>query len=418
MAMAGGFTFAAVLLGLLGRSSAGLATCGFSSIVEAMTTDPENVVAQVKGCRRLASCVKTNSKTSQDAAVAAGALEASIAAMRRFPDHKELQSECIEATARPILFNRPNGLRAGRLGGLNLTLAAYRKWIDDPAVTRHGGDIGCFLDFVNENRMILRELGGVYLLIQNIKNNFHGQYSEWDYVSVKNSLFGLSSGCWLNGDRCFENGFVQLSLHLMREHTSEDKIAEESLQAIRAMLAESHKYRQEFADYGLGTTLVKVLKENPNDRGALSVACATIRLWVGPTRGGGPTRQVTTQPFDGKIQARATREGLLDQLLATTMSGAARHHKDHSAFNFDIDEAYNVDADCLDALFSMGYQNKTNSQTMLRAGIRDFLLAKIKGHKGGHTKRSACRLLHSLTQNVEDARVLEQAKGALSNCKF
>ena len=51
----------------------------------------------------------------------------------------------------------------------------YGKHMDDPLVTSLGGSIGAYFDLSNENRRIARELGGIHLLIQNIRNNFHGQ---------------------------------------------------------------------------------------------------------------------------------------------------------------------------------------------------------------------------------------------------
>ena len=95
---------------------------------------------------------------------------------------------CTMAMSPLILFNRDNGLRAGRLGALNVTLAYYGAHLDKPAVADLGGAIGAYFDYCDENRLIARELGGVQMFIQNIRNNFHGQYSDWGYEPVKQSL--------------------------------------------------------------------------------------------------------------------------------------------------------------------------------------------------------------------------------------
>ena len=97
-----------------------------------------------------------------------------------------------------------------------------------------GGAIGAYFDYVDENRNIARELGGINLLIQNIKNNFHGIYSDWAYEPVLESLYGLSSGTWLNQDIAAKEGAVPLHVKLISEHGGESKIAEETLQAVKA----------------------------------------------------------------------------------------------------------------------------------------------------------------------------------------
>ena len=53
--------------------------------------------------------------------------------------------------------------------------AYYGSHMDNELVTGLGGAIGSYFDKSNENRQIARELGGIELLIQNIRNNFHGQ---------------------------------------------------------------------------------------------------------------------------------------------------------------------------------------------------------------------------------------------------
>jgi len=387
-----------------------------ADVVATMTKHPGDALVQRTSCSTLGACVPTNDKQQQDAAAAAGVIEASVAAMERFPDDEEVQLSCIGATVRPILFNRENGLRAGRLGGLNLTLKAYKRWMSDPRMTSHGGDIGCYLDYCDENRDILRELGGVHLLIQNIKNNFHGEYSNWGYEPVKNSLFGLSSGCWKNADLCHQDGFVQLSVQLMNEHTSADKIAEESLQAVKAMAFASAEYSREFSEAGIASVIAKVLKENPNDRGAISVACEAVFHLVGPASLGAFGKRVN-KAFSADIQARATRDGLLQQLLATAMSGSTLRHKEHSGFNFDIDASYNADALCLQALGSMGYQNGENTRVMLQAGLTDYLVQKLDtGAVNSHTRAVACAILSAVNQEQQNTTSLALAKGHLSAC--
>merc|ERR1719330_1560409 len=101
--------------------------------------------------------------------------------MHLFPEDKAMILHCTYALSSIILFNRDNGLRAGKLGCLNHTLHLYMEHMDDPEVMGMGGAIGAYFDYVDENRLIAAELGRIHAIIQNIKNNFHGKYSEWNY---------------------------------------------------------------------------------------------------------------------------------------------------------------------------------------------------------------------------------------------
>lgn len=405
-----------LLLPALGAAlRAGQVPCApFEAVVQFMRLMSNDANAQIAGCSHIARCTDSSKKAAQNAAVQAGILEAMTDAMRRFPNEKALQSRCITAIGKPILFNRQNGLRAGRLGGLNLTLAAYRKWMGDPEMMGKGGDIGCYLDFCDENRAILRELGGVEMLIQNIKNNFHGSYSEWSPDLVKQSLFGLSSGTWLNQDIAKREGMIQLILQVVGEHPSSPKIAEEAMQVTKALLSARPENRQEFADGGLAGVLAKVLKENPTDRGATSLACETARYLIGPSKMGG---KGTKFPFSAEIQAQATKAGLLQQLLTTTMSGAQLQHRDHAAFNFDIDNAYNARADCIEALTAMAVDSAANVKSMVAAGLHEYLSGVATGPpidaRGG---ASLCRLLGALATGAENATARTAMQRGLDVC--
>eukprot|EP00416_Gambierdiscus_australes_P033277 CAMPEP_0171107274 /NCGR_PEP_ID=MMETSP0766_2-20121228/66457_1 /TAXON_ID=439317 /ORGANISM="Gambierdiscus australes, Strain CAWD 149" /LENGTH=433 /DNA_ID=CAMNT_0011568537 /DNA_START=30 /DNA_END=1328 /DNA_ORIENTATION=- len=371
----------------------------FTSIVHDMKVNTSDRITQLTGCRNFARCTDSSKVDVQNKAVAAGSLEAAIGAMQRFPDDKEVQVACTNALARPSLFNRENGLRAGRLGVLNYTMAAYSKWIDDPKVNTLGGAVGAFLDWCNENRAILRELGGVHLLIQNIKNHFHGKYSDWGYEPVKQSLFGLSSGCWRNQDICAKEGFVDLAVRLMNEHTSETKIAEETLQAVKALMKFSNEYRLAFGEAGLAKAIVKVIRENPTDRGALSLACHSLAMFVGPVDMNDPVGlDVVHRDFEPRLQALATEAGAVEEMIATVTSKTVVQHHEHGAFSFDVDEAYNSDADCLWGLRAMAQENKQNQQKIARAGLVADLAARATNQR---TRGEVCQLARLLAAGGE-----------------
>eukprot|EP00439_Symbiodinium_sp_Y106_P010939 s2308_g1.t1 len=293
--------------------------------------------------------------------------------MRNFPQDKEVMIPCLDAASVLILFNRENGLLAGQLGGLtfaftelivcnltNFTWTFYSQNMDDPNVTSLGGAIGAFFDYVDENRAIARELGMIQGIIQNIRNNFHGQYSDWAFGPVKNSLFALSSGSWNNQDSrnavdvVAEEGFIPLDVALILEHGADEKIAEESLQVIKALAFYSDNLRHKVSDAGMFKALAQVLVSRSFDRGAVCLVCQTLTFLVGPATEVSPYPDKTRQiPFDADIQARAGKDGMVEVLLSRAMSTEEMQHFEHGGFNFNVDAAYPAQQQCYQALQSM-----------------------------------------------------------------
>jgi hypothetical protein len=331
---------------------------------------------QLAGCESLG--VNSADKAAQNEAGRHGAIEAIASAMDLFPDDKFLVRACTLTLSSMILFNRENGLRAGQLGALNRTFHIYMTHLDDPAIASLGGAIGAYFDNVDENRAIARELGGIQALIQNIKNNFHGQYGEWNYEPVKQSLFGLSSGCWKNQDICFQEGFPQLGVSLMKEHGEEDKVAEETQQVTKALIAKSEQYRETLADLGMTDAQVHVLQVNPHDRGAIDLTCENLAWLVGPAMTTGPTMTPQPRAFNRTIQSKALDSGALEEVLNVVTSGQEMHHKEHGGFNFDIDAAYNVNKDCFRALANLGHENPETKLAMYKAGLKDVVVADLE----------------------------------------
>ena len=52
--------------------------------------------------------------------------------MAAWPHDEKIQLSCARAVSSVILFHRPNGLKAGQLGGLNYTFDFYGNHMDKP----------------------------------------------------------------------------------------------------------------------------------------------------------------------------------------------------------------------------------------------------------------------------------------------
>ena len=86
-----------------------------------------------------ASCSRANADQ-------AGAVDFVSAALHAFPSNQTVIVACTLAMSPIILFNRENGLRAGGLGALNVTLEYYNTHLDEPLVMNLGGAIGAYFD--------------------------------------------------------------------------------------------------------------------------------------------------------------------------------------------------------------------------------------------------------------------------------
>jgi len=350
--------------------------------VEAMNAEPDNLAVQMAGCEALGE-VDSSSVDIQNQAASAGVIEAAANAMQRFPENKYLITACTGGVSSSLLFHQENGLRAGSLGILNLTFATYAANMDDPAVTSMGGSIGCFFDFVNENRAIARELGGIQLIIQNIKNNFHGQYSDWAYDPVLQSLYALSSGCWTNEDICVDEGFSELAIQLVHEHGTETKIAEETFQATKAIMSHpDDSYRQHLAQIGFADALVYAMQTRTSDQGQQDLACDNMGVFIGPYMAPTFREEIAQNAFDPEIQALATEAGAVAQILHTLMEVGGMTQYAHEGFNTDLDANYNYNADCMRALTSLATDNEANRNIMLQAGLAPFIVQTIQNTSG------------------------------------
>mmetsp|Transcript_69464 Transcript_69464/g.165597 ORF Transcript_69464/g.165597 Transcript_69464/m.165597 type:complete len:440 (+) Transcript_69464:56-1375(+) len=351
-------------------------------------------------CAQLPLCVDSTTVATQNAWAQAGAIDFVAAALNEFPVTETVVIACTMAMAPLILFNRENGLHAGKLGGLNVTLNYYGSHLDSLLVMDLGGAIGAYFDFVNENRAIARELGGVEMFIQNIRNNFHGQYSDWAVEPVKQSLYALSSGTWTNGDIAYHEGFPSLGVQLMKEHGNETKIAEETLQAVKAMAFESDLYRSRWSDLGIFEVLPGVLYDNPTDQGAISLVCEATQYVMGSDQPlGDPVSAIRIIPFNASIQEQATKGKMLEALLATAMSDADLVQFDHESFNFNLDLAYPAKRNCFGALLLMGKDNPANLKAMREAGLAQSIRKEWESFDI-LTRTAACALLGELGVDV------------------
>jgi len=350
--------------------------------VQQMNAAPDDLIVQMAGCSMIGA-VDSSHKDIQDQAAAAGVIEAAANACDRFPDNKELITACTQGISGTLLFNRENGLRAGRLGILNHTFAIYGANMDDPAVTVLGGAIGGFFDFVDENRAIARELGGIQMIIQNIKNNFHGQYSDWAEEPVRQSLFALSSGCWMNEDICMNESFPELAIQLVLEKGTVVKIAEETFQATKAIMSHlDETYRQHLAQIGFADALVHAMQVSTSDQGQQDLACDNTAIFVGPwSQVGGPggARQ---KALDPTTQTLATQAGAVTQILNTLIGAEGMTQYGHENFNFEGDSGYNYKADCLRALANLAMDNEANKNTMLQADLPTFVEQEMQNTFG------------------------------------
>merc|ERR1719282_285673 len=156
----------------------------------------------------------------------------------------------------------------------------------------------------------------------------------------------------------------------MTEHGHEDKIAEETQQVTKALIHKSEEYRKRLIDNRIFDAMVYVMQVNPRDRGAIDLTCENLAWLVGPCQTNGPIgNSVSEKKFVGDFQLKALKAGALTEVMKVFTNAQKMEHKEHGAFNFDVDMAYNVNRECFEALAKLGHENPKAQEIMRDAGI-------------------------------------------------
>jgi len=311
--------------------------------------------------------------SNKDWMLSLGGINASVEAMRRFPEDKGVQLACAGAAGGQSLFNRGNMALAGELGAVELVVAIMRRWPEDPT-TQIGGVSGCFMDFSAVNRDRWARAGGIELNIASVRTH----YSRPDVVVQ--AAYGFSSGTHSpNEQRFADAGGIELVVDLMRDHAKSVRVREECMQATRPLVELSDSLRAHVVEAGYIPWLVATMRDAPTDKHQLQLACANLRELAGRNA---THLAMAVKGGAAPLALRAVRE-------ASGM-GADGTHQEY------IEASYTVREDCTELLAVLAGDDQAR-QELLQANATQELTTLLQQQPSNKRFQVKAReLLHKL----------------------
>jgi hypothetical protein len=284
-----------------------------------------------------------------------GSLDVAANALRRYPDDKRVQMQCLGAVGSNILFNRPLGLYAGQNGLLELALHALTHWPDDPDMCKWGM-AGCFFDAVPENRAIYMNLGGVEQQHAAFKRHY------W-HPNVVGPAYAYSSVCYDKevSRRCVEVGALEDGIQAMRDHPHTSRVREEFLQMTKALSVNWKEYSHRLVEVGAFEQYAKAINESLSDNHVVALSCENFGIQIGGGQWSSVQGPAPDWEFNATIQAVATEVGGLQAVWS------AIKNEHNMLYNRGLKEhGYDVKPFCFQALALMAYENPGQQDILTR----------------------------------------------------
>lgn len=323
----------------------------FQVAVSEMQKEPLNRLAQLLGCEAIG--LRSNQDTRKDWILDTGALEAIVAALRAFPQDKELQLLCAASLSGTCLFNRPLSLRAGELGAVELVVDIMRRWPEDPNC-QVGGMSGGFMDFSGENRARWAEYGGIEVNLDSIRRFYTSP------KVVLEAMFAFSSGTEDNDVRVAKGGGLELFMDLLRDHVHSYRVPEETFQAIK--FVRTPELQSRMIGLGFPARIVEVMREKSDDRFMQDPACVCLMSFV---------HNATQRAIFAKS---GVTEVAFDAVFNFGQHQGKAEDNEHAMY-----DGYRPDESCMNVLASMA-EEPEGQESLLKLGAREKLYEVLKTH--------------------------------------
>lgn len=234
-----------------------------------MREEPDSPVSLASACADIGA--RGFADSSKDWMYDAGALEPILAALRRFPDDRNLQFSCCQAAGGMSLYNKRTMEAAGKDGAVELVLGAMKRWPQDPEM-QLGGLQGCFMDFSAANRLRWQQAGGIEANLQSIRNHYNNS------AVVLQACYAFSSGTQEPNTEAFvKAGAIDLLVQVMRDHPTGFRVREEIMQAMKAV-GSNPQTRPALARTSYAREVVAAMRDAPMDFHQQSPGCANVAI--------------------------------------------------------------------------------------------------------------------------------------------
>mmetsp|Transcript_13593 Transcript_13593/g.38668 ORF Transcript_13593/g.38668 Transcript_13593/m.38668 type:complete len:387 (+) Transcript_13593:76-1236(+) len=323
----------------------------FQVAVSKMQNEPLNRQAQFQGCGTIGW--RSGQDTRKDWILDTGALEAIVAALRAFPQDKELQLRCAGTISGTCLFNRPLSLRAGELGAVELVVDIMRRWPEDPNC-QVGGMSGGFMDFSGENRARWADYGGIEVNLDSIRRFYNSP------KVVLEAMYAFSSGTEGNDVRVAKGGGLELFMDILRDHVHSYRVAEETFQAIK--FVRTPELQSHMIELGFPARIVEVMREKSDDRFMQDPACVCLTTFA---------HNATQRAIFAKS---GVTEAAFDAVFDFGQHQGKAKDNEHAMY-----DGYRPDQTCMNILASMA-EEPEGKERLLKLGAREKLYELLKTH--------------------------------------
>mmetsp|Transcript_52906 Transcript_52906/g.106137 ORF Transcript_52906/g.106137 Transcript_52906/m.106137 type:complete len:303 (-) Transcript_52906:44-952(-) len=251
-----------------------------------------------------------------------------------------------------------------------------------------GGIIGCFQDFQEENRIRMREAGGIKLLLDACGiNGTHysdaqAQFEVWCAFSSYHQNDSYAEFKRLGG--------IESAVAIMRDHAKSYRVREEILQCTKGMLGKA-LYRKFFLEAGFLDALLEALHEDRGDPQVLALGFDSLRMLI-------ETDAATRATVASKGAVGLVLQALRDHseaLTNTRRAGDTQHV--YGSLN---DALYNVPGSAAEVLSALALGGEAPQREMLEGGVVDQLslsIAVTRGRvQGLRTWHGSCATLQAL----------------------
>jgi len=319
--------------------------------IKKMRDAPLDRFSQLSGCGMIGW--RGGQDTRKDWMLEAGAVDVVVAALRAFPQDKQLQIQCGGSVSGACLFNRPLSLRAGELGAVELLIDIMRRWPEDPKC-QIGGMSGGFMDFSGENRARWAAYGGVEVNLDSIRRFYNN--SE----VVLQAMYGFSSGTEDNDLLVAMGGGLELFMQILRDHVHGYRVPEETFQAIK--FVKHPKLQSRLMELGFPTRAVEVMRELSTDRFMQDPACVCLNAFA-------PN---ATQ------RSIMVKSGVVEVAFDAAF-GYDQHQGEAKDTEHAVYDGYRPDTSCMQVVASLGREPEGRAR-LLKLGAREKLSAFLQKH--------------------------------------
>jgi len=235
---------------------------------------PWDASVQLRCCAYTMQTVANRGQERQNLAHRAGLITGAVKAMRRHQDALHVQILAAQSLEAIALFNRETSLAVADAGAIEAVVDLLRKYPMHPEVQKLTACLSSFNDFVPENRPRIRAAGGIELIFLAMRNH----YNNPDVLFRTGCAISATSGDAGVAEAMAANDGIPFLVQMMRDHLKSYRVGQEIMQATRNMQHIDAKYREELLRNGFVDAALDTIRGEMHERGTPTIGSSNLAL--------------------------------------------------------------------------------------------------------------------------------------------